>query len=567
MNSFFSEYRTRFLKLIEQSELDAHEREVPEFDNPAMGTPDTLVCVRIRPMTDQEKENEHIQGVFEHAKGVVHLYEPRRRTNGKPEVNNSSFTLDEAYGPNDSTEDIYSNCVSELVEWGLQGGTGMLIAYGQTGSGKTFTVTGLEILLVEKMIEAQVSGTKEVRVCIFEVSGSKVLDLLNERNPLAVREDAFGTMQLNGVLEYSPKTSNEFFELIDTAKTLRTTASTTKNDESSRSHSICRMRIIDKESATADEGRIMLVDLAGSEASADTTQHSRERMTETREINKSLSVLKECISKRAQWSIARSEGKQKPIHVPYRTNKLTQVLKSAFDVHNTQTCKTIVVACITPSVLDVAHSKNTLRYAETLKVPIPKAEAMPFHEQIPITWSNKDVHEWILKNSGNPNINPKLLAPRDTGIQLCRLDQDEFIRRALLTKGVEHKQANLLYLRLWSLHIDSRALLNRPGGSVEQIKALQPKTNEVRKKIVKPGMFFNIRAGEMDQTVTCVMAMGEEKGGNGTWHCAVVRMAKDCKYSGAHELYVAEQVGVNVGRLDDELTLVYDSKTRYYYME
>jgi kinesin family protein 2/24 len=204
-------------------------------------------------------------------------------------------------------------------------------------------------------------------------------------------------MQLGGVFEKNPRTSDEFLELIDIAKALRLTASTTKNDQSSRSHSICRIRIIDTESKAADEGNIMLVDLAGSEASSDTSQHSKERMVETREINKSLNVLKDCITKRAQWSISRAEATQKHVHIPFRTNKLTQVLKSAFDVNNTQICKTIVIACIAPSILDVAHSKNTMRYAETLKVPIPKMKPMPFHEQIPTTWSNKDVHNWILK--------------------------------------------------------------------------------------------------------------------------------------------------------------------------
>jgi kinesin family protein 2/24 len=53
----------------------------------------------------------------------------------------------------------------------------MLLAYGQTGSGKTYTVTGLERLLVDKLIEGQASGKKEVRVCIFEVSGSKLLGM------------------------------------------------------------------------------------------------------------------------------------------------------------------------------------------------------------------------------------------------------------------------------------------------------------------------------------------------------------------------------------------------------
>lgn len=229
-------------------------------------------------------------------------------------------------------------------------------------------------------------------------SSDMFTDLLNERRPLKVQEDAFGTMQLGGILEHSPKTSVDFLNLIERAKSLRATASTAKNDQSSRSHAICKINIIDTESKATDKGSITLVDLAGSEASSDISQHPKERFIEAREINKSLSILKECITKRAQWSISKAAGSQKHIHIPFRTNKLTQVLKSAFDVTSTQTCKTIVIACIAPSMADVAHSKNTLRYAETLRVPIPKAKPLAFSEQIPTTWSNKDVHNWIIKN-------------------------------------------------------------------------------------------------------------------------------------------------------------------------
>lgn len=236
------------------------------------------------------------------------------------------------------------------------------------------------------------------RLVLFSTDSFFQLDLLNERNPISVLEDPFGVMQLVGVLEKKPTTSEEFLGLIDIAKELRSTETTTKNDQSSRSHAICRIRVVNKEAPNSPEGSFLLVDLAGSEASADTQNHSRERMAETREINKSLTTLKDCIRARALWSIGRGEASQKHVHIPFRTSKLTQVLKSAFDVSNTQTCKTLVIACINPSILDVAHSKNTLRYAEMLKVPVPKAKPRPFDGRIPTTWENKHVQEWISKN-------------------------------------------------------------------------------------------------------------------------------------------------------------------------
>jgi kinesin family protein 2/24 len=294
----------------------------------------------------------------------------------------------------------------------------MLLAYGQTGSGKTFTVTRLEKLVVEKLMDGKLSGKWDIHMCIFEIAGSNMygmsqidrhsttpassqiltIDLLSDRKQISVLEDPFGAMQIVGVLEKNPSTSEEFLDLIDAAKEFRSTESTTKNDQSSRSHAICRIRVINKESPNSPEGSFLLVDLAGSEASADTQHHSRERMAETREINKSLTILKDCIRARALWSISRGEGTQKHVHIPFRSSKLTQVLKSAFDINNTQTCKTIVIACINPSILDVAHSKNTLRYAEMLNVPVKKAKPRPYDERIPTTWGNNHVQEWIKKN-------------------------------------------------------------------------------------------------------------------------------------------------------------------------
>lgn len=121
-------------------------------------------------------------------------------------------------------------------------------------------------------------------------------------------------------------------------------------------------------------------------------------MAEAIEINKSLTTLKDCIRARALWSIAQGEAAQKNIRIPFRGTKLTQVLKSAFDVNGSQTCKTVIIACVSPSILNVAQSKNTLRYAEMLKIPIPKAKPRAFDARIPTTWTNKDVYGWIKKN-------------------------------------------------------------------------------------------------------------------------------------------------------------------------
>ena len=114
----------------------------------------------------------------------------------------------------------------------------------------------------------------------------------------------------------------------------------------------------DKYSNIFVDGILMLIDLAGSERAADAREHSAERIAETKglllsflffpllffflllllllsntnrssaEINTSLMVLKDCIRARA----TASAQQEKFVHVPYRSSKLTVLLKDAFGI-------------------------------------------------------------------------------------------------------------------------------------------------------------------------------------------------------------------------------------------
>ena len=97
-----------------------------------------------------------------------------------------------------------------------------------------------------------------------------------------------------------------------------------------------------KDVETGVEGKLYIIDLAGSERAKDSKDHSKERMAETKEINSSLSALKECIRARTQASMPGAGG----LHVPYRRSKLTLLMKDVFDIGCTRLCSTVVVtAC------------------------------------------------------------------------------------------------------------------------------------------------------------------------------------------------------------------------------
>ena len=104
-----------------------------------------------------------------------------------------------------------------------------------------------------------------------------------------------------------------------------------------------------------------LIDLAGSERGADTRTACRTTRMEGAEINTSLLTLKEVIRALAQGSAIS--------HVPFRGSKLTQVLKESFVGSS---CRTVMIACVSPNIGNCEHTLNTLRYANRVKERNPE---------------------------------------------------------------------------------------------------------------------------------------------------------------------------------------------------
>lgn len=216
-------------------------------------------------------------------------------------------------------------------------------------------------------------------------------------------EDSFGETQLVGALEPRVGSAKELLELIDCGMALRKSAPTLKNDASSRTHAVCKIKIVNKDIVEAPDGLLFLIDLAGSEAASDVKDHSQERMKETREINTSLSILKDCIRGRSMWHIqeklaANTGTRVKQSHIPFRSSGLTKVLKHVFDTKGFRHCKTSVIACVGSSYFDAAAAKNTFRYAELLSVSVPAYKPPVHHDKIPSTWKNDFVKRWVEEN-------------------------------------------------------------------------------------------------------------------------------------------------------------------------
>ncbi|KAJ5166225.1 uncharacterized protein N7482_005006 [Penicillium canariense] len=386
-----------------------------------------------------------------------------------------SFRAGRVFGADCSTESIYQELVQPLLPLVWAGGVGTLFAYGQTGSGKTYTVSGLERRIAETLGDGTLEGPQRLHVTIFELAGNSAYDLLNSRAPFSILEDSFGDSRLHGAQEHQAGSSADLLGLIERAASFRQTAQTEKNDGSSRSHAICRIRVENPSPNARGDGLLYLVDLAGSEAARDIFNHSAERMKETREINMSLSVLKDCIRGIATADASPGPGRNtKKPYIPFRQSMLTKVLKHVFDPSSGRECKTAVLACINPSFLDTGATKNTLRYAEMLRSAEATNKPAGYNPAHPATWGNKELKTYIMAKSGTPSISPSVLAPRESGAQLLQLPAEQFIARCLETEGVTEAQAKAFHAKFWRLHIDSRrgaaADLKGDNGSAQKCR-------------------------------------------------------------------------------------------------
>uniref|UniRef100_A0A3Q1ML95 Kinesin family member 21B n=1 Tax=Bos taurus TaxID=9913 RepID=A0A3Q1ML95_BOVIN len=354
------------------------------------------VAVRIRPQLSKEK----IEGC--HICTSV--------TPGEPQVllgKDKAFTYDFVFDLDTWQEQIYSTCVSKLVEGCFEGYNATVLAYGQTGAGKTYTMgTGFDVAtaeeeqgiipraiahlfggIAERKQRAQEQGVAgpefKVSAQFLELYNEEILDLFDSaRDPdarhrkshIKIHEDASGSIYTTGVTSRLISSQEELIQCLKQGALSRTTASTQMNVQSSRSHAIftihlCQMRMcarpdlvneavsgLPDSAPPASEyetltAKFHFVDLAGSER-LKRTGATGERAKEGISINCGLLALGNVIS-------ALGDQSKKVVHVPYRDSKLTRLLQDSLGGNS----QTIMIACVSPSDRDFMETLNTLKYA------------------------------------------------------------------------------------------------------------------------------------------------------------------------------------------------------------
>jgi len=227
------------------------------------------VIVRKRPLSNKEAEKSGGIDVIHPLDygdfGKVLVYQPKTRVDLTKEIETIPFAYDNIFGESSTNVDIYQRSLRSLIVPFFKGQWSTVFAYGQTGSGKTYTMMGsnmtgvnagtatddasnlglyyLAALDIFDMVRRPEYSHLKVQVSLFEIYGGKLFDLLNSRGPVKCLEDSRGKVCFPGLTEHPIDGPDRLMELIELGAQNRSTGTTSRNADSSRSHAVLQLKL------------------------------------------------------------------------------------------------------------------------------------------------------------------------------------------------------------------------------------------------------------------------------------------------------------------------------------
>ncbi|CEG38576.1 kinesin family member 4 isoform 2 putati [Plasmopara halstedii] len=288
------------------------------------------------------------------------------------------FDFDAAFPAATQQEIVFEKLVSPMIDQYFAGYNSTVFAYGQTGSGKTYTMgnefassvtssdRGIILRVIENIFQRinlmAISQHTIIKMSYLEILNEEIRDLLSHSSSdalptssgLSVRGDGNRGIIVNGLSEHIINSIDNAKLLLRSGTSLRATASTNMNCQSSRSHAICTVTMERRDDTEIRISKFHLVDLAGSERIR-RTKSEGARFKEGVNINRGLLALGNVINALCE----RSRTNLPSVHIPYRDSKLTRLLQDSLGGNS----KTLMIACISPADVNYEETSNTLRYA------------------------------------------------------------------------------------------------------------------------------------------------------------------------------------------------------------
>ncbi|CAE7029727.1 kif11-a [Symbiodinium natans] len=361
--------------------------EETEVDVPAV-----QVCVRVRPLLDEELRAGASAAALRAARGSVtlslsegneeNIADRDCRRVRKPQ----EFSFSSVFGPESSQEDVYDGLkLDALMRKVAAGYHATVFAYGQTGSGKTYTMEGYRyrpdakaadagkpqacvhtttperlgviprvlhrlFAYVEKLQQEEAEETFSVSISFLQIYQERIFDLLN---PAPVVPTGFGQTEDSGLrlrwdasrehfyvenlFVYQCTSAEDALKFYNAGVQRKHMASTAMNIASSRSHTVLMLTLL-RRSALAETS-----ELGAGEAVREVTSNltlvdlaGSEKAAAANEGNPER--FKEAVNinqslfvlRRVITALSRREGGQEEDpHIPYRESKLTSLLQHA----------------------------------------------------------------------------------------------------------------------------------------------------------------------------------------------------------------------------------------------
>ena len=328
------------------------------------------VFVRVRPPSGKELQGKQSPlKIEDNIVPVTQIWLLDSRHSSPPKE--TSFSFNSVFPPTTLTAEVYTTAVASVVKSVIAGFNATIFAYGMTGAGKTHTMFGDLYLttagergLVPLALQDFFSGLRRdtVKLSYLEIYNEQVRDLLSGKpgsrpQGLMIVEDEEKGVMVPELVEREVGSIEEVVALVIEGNERRTMAATGANQFSTRSHAILQVSI-ERRNTTRDireeivTSKLCLIDLAGSERAA-VTDNRGIRMLEGANINRSLLALGNCIN-------ILSDSSKSGKFVPYRDSKLTRLLKDSLGGRT----RTVMIACVSPSLHSYEETLHTLKYAE-----------------------------------------------------------------------------------------------------------------------------------------------------------------------------------------------------------
>lgn len=260
--------------------------------SPSSSTTSVQVALRIRPVTPQDAVNipARFQRTVIHATTTTSVSvdvttsapaAPGASTATAPpspspvaNAKKQHFTFDQVHGQDTTQHALFTATAQPLIARFLEGFNCTILAYGQTSSGKTFTMTGVDldadpldptnsIGIIPRAVSAifqRARAIKEergsawscsIKGSFIEIYNEDLIDLLVDdgsgaRREVQIREGKDGSIIWGGLREVQVKNAAEVMNLIRQGTSIRRTNETEMNAQSSRSHAIFSLTLVQR---------------------------------------------------------------------------------------------------------------------------------------------------------------------------------------------------------------------------------------------------------------------------------------------------------------------------------